>query len=80
MPAKIKPLVYAAVCAIHGFLYGILYAPAQALLFGLNFEGMLTWIAAGLPFDLIHGVSNFICGMLIVPIVYLLRRLENSIS
>lgn len=77
MPAKIKPLVYAAVCAIHGFLYGILYAPAQALLFGLNFEGMLTWIAAGLPFDVTHGISNLVCGMLICPLAAVLKRAEK---
>ncbi len=77
MPSKIKPFVYAAVCALHGFLYGILYAPAQALLFGLSFEGMLTWIAAGLPFDVTHGISNFICGMLICPLTAVLKRAEK---
>lgn len=25
----------------HGFLFRILYAPAQALLFGLSFQGMI---------------------------------------
>ena len=77
MPSKIKPFVYAAVCALHGFLYGILYAPAQALLFGLSFEGMLTWIAAGLPFDVTHGISNFICGMHICPLAAVLKRAEK---
>jgi len=80
MPKKIQPLVYMAVNACHGFSFGILYAPAQALLYGLSFKGMIAWIVSGLPFDFIHGVSNFICGMLIVPMVYLLRRLENSVN
>lgn len=78
MPKKIRPLVYMVVCAMHGFLFGTLYAPAQALLYGLSFEGMIAWIIAGLPWDFIHGVSNFICGLLIMPIVSLLRRLERS--
>ena len=77
IPSKIKPFLYAGVCALHGFLYGILYAPAQALLFGLSLEGMLTWIAAGLPFDVTHGISNFICGMLICPLVAVLKRAEK---
>ncbi len=77
MPKKVRPFVYMTVNACHGFLFGVLYAPAQAILFGLSFEGTLAWIAAGLPFDFIHGVSNFFCGTLIVPLVYLLRRLEN---
>ena len=77
MPKKIRPIVYMVVCALHGFLFGTLYAPAQALLFGLSFKGMIAWIIAGLPWDFVHGVSNFFCGILIVPIISVLRRLEN---
>lgn len=77
---KYAPLVYMAVCALHGFLYGVLYAPAQALLFGLDFHGMLAWIAAGLPFDMIHGISNFICGALILPLAKVIRRAEQGIA
>lgn len=80
IPSKLRPFVYMVVCALHGFLFGTLYAPAQALLFGLNFHGMIAWIIAGLPWDMIHGISNFCCGILIVPLVALLRRLENSVT
>ncbi len=78
MPLWAKTIVYMLVNACHGFLYGILYAPAQAILFGLSLKGMLAWIAAGFPFDLIHGVSNFCSGILIVPIIKLLLKLENT--
>ncbi|MBQ2811614.1 MAG: hypothetical protein IJE63_00045 [Clostridia bacterium] len=74
MPNKVKPIVYMAVCGLHGLLYGVLYAPAQALLFGLNFKGMLTWIAAGFAFDVTHGISNLLCGVLICPLVSVLKR------
>ena len=77
IPKKIRPMVYMAVCAAHGFLFGTLYAPAQALLYGLSFQGMIAWIAAGLPWDLIHGISNFFCGILIMPIVSVLRFAEK---
>ena len=77
MPRLIQPIVYMAVCAVHGFLFGTLYAPVQAVLFGLSFRGMIAWIVAGLPWDLIHGVSNFMCGMLIVPVITLLRFAEG---
>jgi len=77
MPPKVAPIVYAAVCALHGFGYGVLYAPSQALLFGLNFKSMLAWIAAGLSFDVIHGISNLCCGILIVPLVKLLKNSEK---
>lgn len=78
MPKKIAPLVYMVVCALHGFGFGILYAPAQALMFGLSFEATLAWIASGFPFDMMHGIGNFFCGMLIMPIVSLLRYLERN--
>ena len=78
LPPKVRPAVYMGVCAAHGFLYGVLYAPAQALLFGLDLHGMLAWIGAGLPFDLIHGVSNFFAGTLILPIVSALRTAERQ--
>ena len=77
MPKMVRPVVYMAVCAAHGFLFGTLCAPAQAIVFGLSFEGMIGWIVAGLPFDCIHGVSNFFCGILVVPIVSVLRLAER---
>lgn len=80
IPPKIRPIVYMLVCSAHGFLYGTLYAPAQALLFGLNFKGMIAWIIAGLPFDCIHGISNFICGLLIMPIISALKTAQHQIS
>lgn len=77
MPKPVAVVVYSLVNALHGYGFGILYAPAQALLFGLNFKGMLAWIAAGFPFDMIHGTSNLICGfLLIVPVVLILRKME----
>lgn len=77
MPKKIKPIVYMVVCGLHGLLYGVLYAPAQAILFGLDFKGMLTWIAAGLPFDITHGISNLLCGVLILPLASVLKKAEK---
>lgn len=78
IPKRIQPVVYMSICAAHGFLYGILYAPAQALLYGMSFQGMIAWIIAGLPFDCIHGVSNFFCGILILPIAAALRLAEEN--
>lgn len=78
MPKKIKPIVYMLVCAMHGFLFGILYAPVQAILFGLSFQGMIAWIMAGLPWDFMHGISNFFCGILIMPIIAALRFAKRN--
>jgi len=80
MPKPVAVVVYSVVNALHGYGFGILYAPAQALVFGLNLKGMIAWIIAGFPFDLIHGTSNLVCGLLIVPIVLILQKLEKSTS
>ncbi len=69
MSPKIASVVYMSVCALHGFLYGILYAPAQALMFGYDLEKTIAWIITGLSWDAIHGVSNFVCGILIMPLI-----------
>lgn len=78
MPRKLKCIVYPAVCSIHGFSFGILYAPVQALMFGMNFRAMLAWIASGLPFDIIHGISNLFTGLLILPLSELIARLMKK--
>lgn len=79
IPEKLRPLVYMLLCAAHGFLFVTLYAPAQALLYGLSFQKMIAWIISGLPWDFVHGVSNFFCGILIVPIVKILTFLEKNL-
>ena len=80
IPTRIKPVVYMTVCSLHGFVFGVLYAPAQMILFGLDFRQMLSWIAAGFPYDCIHGISNFFCGLLILPIVKALEKAEKSLK
>ena len=77
MPPKIAVPVYMAVCAAHGLCFGILYAPAQALLFDLSWNKMLLWIAAGFPFDAIHAVGNLAAGCLIFPLAQALGKLER---
>lgn len=78
MPKVVAPIVYIVVAGCHGFLYGTLYAPAQALMFGLDFNGMVAWIIAGLPFDVTHGIGNIIGGLLIVPIISVIRLAERT--
>lgn len=78
MPKWLASAVYPVVCSLHGFAFGILYAPAQAMFFGLNFEETLLWISTGAVFDIIHGVSNFATGLLIVPFAALLQKLSKK--
>ncbi len=78
LPEHWRTVLYVTACAAHGYLFGILYSPAQALLFGLDWQGMLTWIAMGLPFDLIHGTANLVVGgLLIFPLNQLILRLRK---
>lgn len=73
MPDKIAVPVYMVLAGLHGLLYGTLYAPFEALIHGLDFNGMIAWIIAGFPFDLMHGVSNFIVGSFTLPVIKALR-------
>ena len=77
-PRILKCIIYPLLCALHGLAFGILYAPVQALMVGMNFEQMLAWIAAGLSFDILHAVGNFAAGFLIVPLSELIIKLSKN--
>lgn len=74
-PKWLLSIICPIICSLHGFLYGILYAPAEALLFKLNFEQTLAWIASGAVFDILHGIGNFVAGLLIVPLTLLMKKI-----
>ena len=77
MSKRTSYIVYPVVCALHGLAFGTLYAPAQAIMFHLNFKGMISWIIAGLPYDCIHCAGNFVAGFLIVPLSGVLNKLNK---
>ena len=77
LPIKVAVPLYAVVCGLHGLSFGALYAPAQVLLFHLPWESVPAWIAAGLPFDVAHAIGNLCLGVLIVPLIRLLERVER---
>lgn len=78
MPKAAACVVYPIVCALHGLSFGILYAPAQAIMFGFTFEQTLAWIAAGFGFDIVHGIGNFAAGLLIYPVSEVLKKLVKD--
>ena len=78
MPPRVAMFVYPAVCGLHGFLFGILYSPLQALMFGMSFRGMVSWIVMGLPYDCIHGISNIILGTFIYPLSVLFNKMLSG--
>jgi energy-coupling factor transport system substrate-specific component len=78
-PKAVACVVYPMLCALHGLLFGVLYAPVQALMYGFSFEQTLAWITTGLTFDVIHMVGNFAVGLLIFPVSEVLKRLVKNI-
>jgi hypothetical protein len=80
LPRAVCCVVYPVVCALHGFAYGTLYAPFQAFVYHLGWEGMLAWIVSGVKFDILHGLGNFAFGLLIVPLSELFLRLTRKYS
>ena len=75
-PSKYALILYPLINALFGLMYGTLYAPSQALLFGLDFKGMLLWILQGLPWDVTHAIGNLIAGLLIVPLSKILLKIK----
>jgi len=80
MKDGIAAVVYMLLCGLHGLSFGALYAPFQALYMGWSLKATLAWIQFGLPFDIIHSISNFCIASLTLPLYALLRRLKKSYS
>ena len=78
MPRRVAIPVYMITCALHGLAFGALYAPFQALAFGLNFKGAVAWVIAGFPFDILHMLGNIAMSFLILPLYNVISKLENG--
>ncbi|MDR1928298.1 MAG: hypothetical protein LBQ33_06655 [Oscillospiraceae bacterium] len=70
-------LSYMLVAGLHGLAFGTLYAPVWALLGHLDLRGTLSWIAAGLAFDAIHGLSNFLACLFAPQLIAVLRKADK---
>lgn len=75
---RVKFILSTVFCALHGILYGTLYAPFQAIAFGLNFQGMLAWIAVGFPWDVVHMCGNIALSFLIIPLYKIIVKMESK--
>ena len=81
LPKLPKTVIYVAVCALHGLLFGVLYAPVQ-MIYNPDLNYIAAWIAMGfVTADIYHGIGNLIFGvLLIVPLSELLIKLETKTS
>lgn len=67
--------VYASIGAFFGYSFGFFFALFESLFYGLAY-GWTYWLR-GIPFDLMHGTSNFIIIVILFkPMVKLLERLK----
>ena len=78
MPRSVGTVVYPAVCALHGLFFGTLYAPVLIWVQGFDLTQTITWLSAGLSFDLLHFFGNLMAGLLILPLSELLKRLTKN--
>lgn len=68
---------YATIGAVFGYAFGFFFAIIESFFYGLAY-GWTYWLS-GIPFDLMHGTSNFIIVLILFkPIVSLLHRLKRQ--
>lgn len=72
-------LGWGLLCGFYGLIFGTLTAIPVLILSGP--AATLAYIISGIPFDLIHGVSNFLLAFLLLPTLRrVLARLTRSLN
>ena len=71
---KKQIILYTGITTLHGLLFGVLYAPMQALMFGFNFKQTVAWVIAGFSFDLFHAAGNLILCLIILPFITPIKK------
>lgn len=70
-----SPFFWSILSGLFGLFFGALAAIPYVFLSGP--KGAVAWWVAGIPFDIVHCISNFfVCLILFTPITRLLKRLE----
>ncbi len=58
-------ILYTLLAGVFGILFGALCLPAHLVMLG--WKGAFNWWLAGVPYDLIHGVSNLVLTLILLP-------------
>ena len=69
-------IIWAVISAFHGLAFGALCSIPYFIIGGIG-AGIAWWIA-GIPFDIVHGISNFIIALLLFrPTYMIMTRLSD---
>ena len=72
-----QPLGWALLSGVFGLVFGALCAPLYLVVGGPMYA--VSWWVSGIPFDMIHALSNFVIALvLFVPLRTLLEKLYKS--
>lgn len=65
--------IYALIAGLFGLSYGLIFAAVESVFYGYMY-GLTYWIR-GLPYDIVHGISNFVIVLVLFkPLTKLLQR------
>ncbi len=74
---KTSLFFWSALCALYGLFYGALCSLVYVVISGP--AAALAWWVAGIPFDIIHCISNgILCFVLFTPLYRLFKKLKNA--
>ncbi len=72
---RIAVVVLTVIAGLFGLLFGTLCAIPYIFMFDLTYA--VSWVVSGLPFDIIHAVSNVITvGVLYIPLIRTMDRIK----
>ena len=71
---KRNPLYLAMIGLLCGFLFGFLFSIQDSYLYKIPFS---IYYLRGLPYDVIHGLSNFFTVWILYPILYKIEQRAN---
>lgn len=79
LPEDTHPVIMAVTAGIYGLLFGALCSLPYIILSGI--ETAVAWWVAGIPYDLVHGVSNFVIALVLYePLRHLTGRLAEKLQ
>ena len=79
---KARLFLYVAICTLHGFAFGFLYLPVQAIFISSDPVFLKTWWSVGfVTADIYQGIGNLVFGVaLIYPLSEILSKAQSRFT